>query len=87
MFSRTSFTKQQRRCCAEWLTSSTVRLNSASYLDSWLRVLEAKLIIRAAAQVQKAADHILGEEPSFDGFFLCNVVNEWKIILNLPRES
>jgi antirestriction protein ArdC len=36
--------------------------NSAAYLASWLRVLKAdhKLIVQAAAQAQKAAEHVLG---------------------------
>ena len=36
--------------------------NSASYLSSWLRVLKGdnKMIVTAASQAQKAADHILG---------------------------
>jgi antirestriction protein ArdC len=37
--------------------------NSASYLDGWRKKLHAdsKLVIQAAAQAQKAADHILGK--------------------------
>ena len=36
--------------------------NSAAYIQSWLRKLrnDTKLVIHAAAQAQKAADHILG---------------------------
>ena len=38
--------------------------NSASYINSWLRSLEedSRLVVQAAAQAQKAADYILGEE-------------------------
>ncbi|WNS79593.1 zincin-like metallopeptidase domain-containing protein [Domibacillus sp. DTU_2020_1001157_1_SI_ALB_TIR_016] len=39
--------------------------NSASYIQSWLRVLkeDSKLIVYAAAQAQKAADHVSMSEP------------------------
>lgn len=38
--------------------------NSASYIHSWLRSLkeDSRLVVQAAAQAQKAADYILGEE-------------------------
>ena len=40
--------------------------NSAAYIASWLRVLKGdrKLVISAAAQAQKAAEHILGTTPA-----------------------
>ena len=40
--------------------------NSAAYIASWLRVLKGdrKLLIQAAAQAQKAAEHILGTTPA-----------------------
>jgi antirestriction protein ArdC len=43
------------------LTEVTIE-NSASYLASWLRVLrgEPKLLIQAAAQAQRAIDHLRG---------------------------
>lgn len=36
--------------------------NSAAYLASWLRVLKGdkKLIVQAAAQAQRATEHVLG---------------------------
>jgi antirestriction protein ArdC len=39
--------------------------NSASYLQSWLRVLraDARMVISAASAAQKAADYILGRTP------------------------
>jgi antirestriction protein ArdC len=39
--------------------------NSAAYLNAWIRRLKGdpKLVISAAAQAQKAADHILNHKP------------------------
>ena len=38
--------------------------NSASYIESWLRVLQedSRFVVQAAGQAQKAADYILGTE-------------------------
>jgi antirestriction protein ArdC len=42
--------------------------NSAAYLQGWLKVLKAdkKLIFKAAAEAQKAADYILNIKRKFD---------------------
>ena len=42
---------------------------SAAYIASWLRVLDddRRLVVVAAAQGQRAADHILGREPEAGG--------------------
>jgi antirestriction protein ArdC len=47
--------------CAEAGISSAVIDNQASYVAGWLKKLrdDRKLLIRAAAQAQKAADYIL----------------------------
>ncbi|MGG4491169.1 zincin-like metallopeptidase domain-containing protein [Metabacillus idriensis] len=49
-------------CGAAGIDNSTID-NSASYIDSWLRVLkkENRLVLKAASQAQKASDYILGE--------------------------
>ena len=49
-------------CGLAGIENSTLE-NSASYVDSWVRVLrkESRLVLQAAAQAQKAADYILGE--------------------------
>ena len=41
---------------------------SAAYIASWLRVLDddRRLVVVAAAQGQRAADHILGRSPKAD---------------------
>lgn len=48
-------------CTMAGIDNHTIE-NSASYIQSWLRVLkeDKKLIIQAAGQGQKAVDHILG---------------------------
>ncbi|MFB5664014.1 zincin-like metallopeptidase domain-containing protein [Alteribacillus sp. HJP-4] len=45
------------------IENSTIE-SSASYIHSWLRVLkeDSKMVVQAAAQAQKAADYIIGEE-------------------------
>ncbi|MBT2758777.1 DUF1738 domain-containing protein [Mesobacillus foraminis] len=50
-------------CGVAGIDNSTIE-NSASYIHSWLRSLKEdhRLVIQAAAQAQKAADHILGLE-------------------------
>lgn len=49
-------------CGVAGIDNSTID-NSASYIDSWLRVLkkENRLVLQAASQAQKASDYILGE--------------------------
>ena len=49
-------------CGVAGIENRTV-IDSASYIQSWLRALEndTKLLIGAAAQAQRAADYILGE--------------------------
>jgi antirestriction protein ArdC len=49
-------------CGVAGIDNSTIE-NSASYIDSWLRVLkkDSRLVLQAAAQAQKASDYILGE--------------------------
>ena len=48
-------------CGAAKIETATLE-DSASYIDSWLRVLKApknkKMVVTAAAQAQKAADYI-----------------------------
>jgi len=53
--------------CAEAGISNAVIENQAAYLAGWLKALhsDAKLIVHAAAQAQKAADYILNR-PSSD---------------------
>lgn len=48
-------------CTVAGIDNSTIQ-NSASYIGSWLRKLkdDPKLIVQAAGQAQRAADHILG---------------------------
>ncbi|WP_025692643.1 ArdC family protein [Paenibacillus zanthoxyli] len=48
-------------CGVAGIDNSTIE-NSAAYVGSWLRKLkeDKKLIVQAAGQAQKAADHILG---------------------------
>lgn len=50
-------------CGVAGIDSNTIS-NSASYIHSWLRSLkeDSRLVVQAAAQAQKAADYILGEE-------------------------
>lgn len=57
-------------CGVAGISASTLEL-SASYIDGWLKQIrkDRKLIVMAAAQAQRAADHILGksfteEEPA-----------------------
>ncbi|MCB9352219.1 MAG: hypothetical protein H6573_32690 [Lewinellaceae bacterium] len=42
--------------------------NSAAYLQGWLKVLKAdkKLVFKAAAEAQKAADYVLGKSRKTD---------------------
>jgi antirestriction protein ArdC len=51
--------------CAEAGISPAVIDNQASYVAGWLGKLrdDRKLVIRAAAQAQKAADYILNRDP------------------------
>ena len=46
------------------ISSQELLEHSASYLQSWIRVLkgEPKMVVIAAAQAQKAADYILGKK-------------------------
>lgn len=48
-------------CGVAGIDNSTIE-NSAAYVGSWLRKLkdDKKLVVQAAGQAQKAADHILG---------------------------
>jgi len=48
-------------CGVAGIDNNTIE-NSAAYIGSWLRKLkdDKKLVVLAAAQAQKAADHILG---------------------------
>jgi antirestriction protein ArdC len=48
--------------CAESGIETATLDNSASYIDGWLRVIrqDARLVVTAAAQAQKAADYIRG---------------------------
>lgn len=50
-------------CGVAGIDNNTIS-NSASYIHSWLRSLkeDSRLVVQAAAQAQKAADYILGEE-------------------------
>lgn len=49
--------------CARARIDNTTVENSAAYIASWLRTLkdDKRLVVTAASQAQKAADHILGE--------------------------
>ena len=49
------------------IDSDSLTDNSASYVASWLKALrnDPKLVVLAAAQVQKAVDHISGR--TFEG--------------------
>jgi antirestriction protein ArdC len=51
-------------CGAAKIDNTTIK-NSASYIDSWKRVIKAdsKLVLQAAGQAQRAADYILGKKP------------------------
>lgn len=48
--------------CAEAGISNAVIANQAAYVAGWLKALrgDARLIVHAAAQAQRAADYILG---------------------------
>ena len=50
-------------CGATGIANAALTLNSAAYLNSWLGVLrgDKTLVVRAAAQAQRAADFILGK--------------------------
>lgn len=51
-------------CGTAGIANSATVQNSGAYLKSWLKVLRAdkRLVVTAAAQAQKAADHILGRK-------------------------
>ena len=53
-------------CAHTGIDVQAVTENSAAYLQGWLNVLKAdkKLIFKAAAEAQKAADYILGNNPA-----------------------
>ena len=48
--------------CGQTSIEAATLENSAAYLAGWLSVLrsDSRLVIQAAAQAQKAVDHILG---------------------------
>jgi len=49
--------------CAESEISPAVIENQAAYVSGWLKKLrdDRKLVVRAAAQAQHAADYVLGK--------------------------
>lgn len=51
-------------CAESGIVPATIE-NSAAYIASWLKVLkeDSKAVVIAAAQAQKAADHILNRQP------------------------
>jgi antirestriction protein ArdC len=52
--------------CAESRISPAVIENQAAYVSGWLKKLrdDRKLVVRAAAQAQRAADYVLGKVPT-----------------------
>jgi antirestriction protein ArdC len=54
--------------CADLGVTPEVREDHAAYLASWLEVLkqDKRAIFTAASQAQRAADHLIGLQPSYD---------------------
>lgn len=51
-------------CAHAGISSERTLQNSASYIQGWLKVLrsDARLVVQAASQAQKACDYILGKD-------------------------